>query len=534
MKNIIAFLLSAVILLTLCSCGKNGAENSDKGNDSVPTTPYEITFEDVKDGYIKHANKGMFLVEADADYQCTDNFYVFLPVGSVVSSEKEFALLCYDSEFVLDTTTTKSSGQEMDKLDPIWEAGSRTISVDTFVRVSVKGKITDIKVGVPDNVKELVSFGSKEALVNMPIITTTSTYFGGREQAVNYIFITDIHYNTSESEDLLYQVKLATEMANNIDAIDFIVVGGDTTTGMFETKEEAITTTQTALAPLKDCKKPVFVLMGNHDDNSYHRFTYDVYYPERIVSDKDWNDNIIKEFCPDEIVKDKNYKDSKYYYYDLADKKTRVICLDALDYRAKYNSKGVISELPIKDASATEHVAKYWSGCSWWGYSEEQIKWLATEALTADSDWDYIFLSHMGIDTDTNCYNYKTLGGTELRSLIKAYQNRTEFRLGDLSKSYAGVSGRITSYQFGHVHTELTLFDKELKLWQISTATASKRNNSTKSLSESNITNKTYDWNILNREADDEAKYCFDIMSVDKTSVHKYAYGAGTDEKMTY
>ena len=31
---------------------------------------------------------------------------------------------------------------------------------------------------------------------------------------------------------------------------------------------------------------------------------------------------------------------SKYYYYDLENKKTRIIALDAIDYEAKYDENG--------------------------------------------------------------------------------------------------------------------------------------------------------------------------------------------------
>lgn len=534
MKRIIALALTLTMLtLSLCSCGKGEEGGKDSGKDVV-TSPYAITFEDVKDGYIKHANKGLYSIEEEAGYQCTDDFYVFLPKYTVISSEKEFAVFCYDFEFVLETGIMKASGQEMDKMTPIMAAGTRTLSEDTYVRISVKGSLSDVTVSVPNSTKGSVSMGSKKGLINMPVIKETVGYFEGREQAVNYIFITDIHYSSSKAEAIKTQLEIATEMANTIDAIDFIVIGGDTTTGMFETKSAAIETTQLALEPLKECKKPVFVLMGNHDDNSYHRFTYNVYYPDRIISDKDWKDNVVDVFCPDDIVHDSQYKDSKYYYYDLADKKTRIICLDAVDYRAQYNSKGVISELPIKDPAKTEHVAKYWSGCSWWGYSDQQINWLVNEAMTADKDWDYVFLSHMGIDANTNCYNYVTQNGPALRDVIKAYQNRQSYGVGGKVKDYSGVSGKILAYQFGHIHTELTHFDHDVGLWQISTATANAGNNTTKSLQESSISNKKLDWNILNRTGDPINEYCFDIMSVDQSSVHKYGYGASTDEKMNY
>ena len=380
--------------------------------------------------------------------------------------------------------------------------------------------------------------GSKSDLVYRPQILQMSQNLSDKSSAVNYIFITDIHYGksaeTEQGAALLNQVKAAVSMANSVDEIDFIVIGGDTTTGMYETKEDAIKYTSEVLEPLKNSKKPVFVLMGNHDDNSYHKFTYDVYYPDRIVSDKDWSDNILSVFCPDGIVKDSSYEDSKYYYYDLAGKKTRIICLDAIDYQASYDQNGVISQLPVKNATAESDSGKYWSGCSWWGYSYRQIRWLAEEALTAGDDWDYVFVSHMGIDYGTNCYNSAVQYGNELRSIISAYQNQGVFSYQDISADFSNKSGRILSYQFGHIHSELTLYSKDINLWQICTATASVAQSTTKALADTSITDKTLPWNILDRQLHSDSEACFDVMSVSHDVIYKYSFGAGSTSELKY
>lgn len=533
MKKLSVFFL-ALLLTVFSACGDNAASSSDNDSLSNPnstqTHPFSVEFEDVKDGIIRHFNHSTSQISAKEGFKSMDDFYLLLPLGTVIKCDKEFFVYCYNDSFALDIGTMAASGAAMDKMTPLAVESPVVLAKTCFVRFSVKGEPSDISIEIPKDSDVVPCFGNKQTLINRPTIISVAEKLDGRQNAVNYIFITDIHFGSDpESETgklLLSQVKTAVDMANSIDSIDFIAIGGDTTTGMYETKSDAIKYTSMALEPLKECKKPVLVLMGNHDDNSYHRFTYDVYYPERILSDKDWNDNILKVFCPDDIVKDTEYANSKYYYYDLPNKKTRIICLDALDYRAEFDSKGNIAELPIKDPSATNHNAKYWSGTSWWGYSEEQLAWLTREAMTAGNDWDYIFLSHMGIDTKTGCYGYATKGGSELREILQNFSAR--------KADFKNNTGKILAYQFGHIHAELTYFDAELGLWKISTATANPAQNSTSALEESNITDKTLGWNILNRAEKAESKMCFDIVSADRCRVLKFAYGAGNDKTMEY
>jgi DNA repair exonuclease SbcCD nuclease subunit len=304
---------------------------------------------------------------------------------------------------------------------------------------------------------------------------------------------------------------------------------------MYDKKADALKYTAEIFEPLKESKKPVFIITGNHDDNSYHSFHMEGFLEDQIVSDKDWSDNIIKVFCPEDIVKDSKYKDSKYYYYDLENKKTRVICLDAIDYRAKYDKNGVIKELPVKDASKTHEEDRYWSGCSYWGYSEGQIRWLVEEAMTAPADWDYVFMSHMGIDVNTQTNYYEPHYGTTLRSIINAFQSRKEFSFGGLSANYSKATGRVLSYHFGHTHRELTRYSKDINLWQINTATAQVSTNA-EVIGEPTITedSKGNDWISYDRQYGSDNEACMDIISVSKNVIYKFAFGAGTDEVLKY
>lgn len=553
MMKLIAIILSIVLIFSLAGCGESpssvpssSAPTSSAANSSgsdtqedvaPPENGVEIQWGDVQNGYLVHTNPTTWSVTASEGFTCTGDFYLKLPQYTVIYSEKKFAVFCYDENFSMSFDYMERSGIEMIGMSAKMKSGSVTLSEDCYVRVSVEGKLDDLVIAPPEGSEKAVFGADKNTLIYAPVISETSENLSGRKSAVNYIFITDIHFNNSSNangQSLINQVKAVTQLANSCDSIDFVVVGGDTTTGMFGSKQECIDRTTEVLAPLKDCKKPVFILMGNHDDNSYHRFTYDVYYPERILSDKDFNDNYLKVFSPSNIKHDPSYSDSKYYYYDLAGKKTRIVCLDAMDYRAKYDKNGMISELPIKDASASTHSAKYWSGCSWWGYSDEQLRWLAEEALSAPADWDYVFVSHMGIDKQTNAYNYNTIGGSTLRTIIGQFQKRGAVSTSLINADFSSKKGKILVYNFGHSHRELTLYSKDIKLWQICTSTASVGEGSSKPIDQTSITDKTLGWESYDRVLGGESEACFDIVSADKNSIYKYGFGASLDKVMEY
>lgn len=444
------------------------------------------------------------------------DFYVYLPEGTVMNEDTASAATAYNSLFVEDGSAISEN----------------TLQRGAYVAFSVRPDMNSIS--VPDELKYTLHSGSKADLYYGLDAKIVSEKLKDTADAVNYIFITDIHYKagTAYAESLINQVKLIADMANRDENIDFVVVGGDTTTGMFSTKEQAIAETQEILAPLKNCVKPVFVLMGNHDDNSYYYYTCGSLKAEFVISDKDWNDGIIDTFCPENIVQDDETKraNSKYYYYDLNDT-TRIICLDAIDSDAQYDENGDVTKLPGSNA-----------GMNWWGYSADQMRWLAEDALNTDKN--VIFVSHMGIDKETNCYNTNIRFGAELRSIISAYQKGESYTA--TLKDYWGNSvpvsadfsshGRILSYQFGHMHIEASLYSEDIDLWQISTSSANvdQTNVQTEEALMSGTANvKTLPWRVFTRKLGTESEACFSVMSVSADRIYRYAVGVGNDELMT-
>ena len=303
---------------------------------------------------------------------------------------------------------------------------------------------------------------------------------------IGYIFIADLHngayllkdeeghltfYESDEvvankEAELVAQLEAMVEIAKNNDSIDFICIGGDIING-YESedgaREKAAGQITRLLDVAKKSGKMVFVLMGNHDDGTFHR----IYYPwggqihkEIAFSDKYWKDNFLTPYVPQNCVYDSTYEWSKYYYCDMVKdgKKTRIVCLDSFDPRMPFDEEGNVTEW------IRENVE--------YGYSAHQLKWLANEALPPEFDGQVVILAHMGIDTEIN--GYVTPRGEKLRAFLAAYQKKTVFADEDLELKvdYSNSKGKILSYQFGHIHKHLDIYGDDIDLWQISTNTA--------------------------------------------------------------
>ena len=362
-------------------------------------------------------------------------------------------------------------------------------------------------------------------------------------KTVNYIFITDLHYEGNDKQDssvqereaMLKEVDFVVDWANNDDSIDFVVLGGDLIDGNNK-KETSLQYLNEILTPFLNCTKPVLVVPGNHDDNTYSG-TFSL---ERVISDKDWNDNVIDYLVNkdgDIAVQDSNDENSKHFYYDLESKKTRVICLDSCDYYNEYDENGNITYLDLRDASLSESEHdRYYTSANYRGYSAKQLKWLVEEALTADEGWDYVFISHQGIDDNTNS-KYSVRYGTELRGIIAAFQNNTSYVNNEIgiNVDYSNNSSKILSYQFGHTHTELALYEDDVKLWQINTESSNYDEvGANRAPGRPTAWNPNLNWLSNCHEASTESEAAFDVMSVCREFVYKQSIGIGITEKLYY
>lgn len=366
------------------------------------------------------------------------------------------------------------------------------------------------------------------------------------KDSVNYIFLADTHideyllkdengeltlYEPDERVEhrlsmLVNHLNAVVELANNNDNIDFIAVGGDLINSYsIKGKQSVIDTLNRSLLPFRKSEKPIIMAFGNHDDNGFQTLNPNVteVKKEWLISDKDWIEKILDIYpFAENRVHDSNYKYSKYYYFDLPVKKTRIIVLDTMDMRRPFDEDGVVT--------GDMRLKRFW-------YTNEELDWLANKALTAGEGWNYVFISHMGIENDTSC-NCKN--GERLRGIIKAFQSRSVYEFGytdingceiSVKADYRNLAnGKILFYNFGHQHAELIHYSKDIDLWQVSTGCENAWGGAG-----SGADDKSLPWKIMyERTEGTENETCIDIFSVNNSICRKFNIGPGDDAVMTY
>lgn len=368
------------------------------------------------------------------------------------------------------------------------------------------------------------------------------------KNAVNYLFFADSHVDeylrkdengaltVFEAEEtvekrlsnMVSHLEAAVDFANNNDNIDFIAFGGDALNAYnVRGKQAALDMLNRSFAPLMRSKKPVILAFGNHDDNGFQTLNPDIpeIKNEWLISDKDWSEKVMDlyPFAADR-VHDKKYKYSKYYYQDIKNKKTRVIVLDTMDMRKPFDENGTVTE-------KVNRLPRFW-------YTFEQLDWLCNEALRAPDGWNYIIVSHMGIENDTsdNCKN-----GENLRRVFKAFSDRgeIEFNYTDMDGKEVSVKtdfkavkeGKILLYNFGHQHAELVHYSEDIDLWQIATGCE----NAWGGWGSAGGGNKEYHWvQMKDRTEGTERETCFDVFSANEKVCYKFNVGPGEDKEMPY
>lgn len=323
--------------------------------------------------------------------------------------------------------------------------------------------------------------------------------------SLNYIFMTDLHIDNSvfNTLSIIRQLKAAVNIANH-SPIDFICIGGDLYNGnCFNGAGEAAETIQQITDVLKDSEKPVFILHGNHDDNSFTaQFDQSLLgSPDYIMTEDEWYQATMANFS--QYATDYH---SGYYYYDLPDKNVRVVALNMNDFGDTLDDEGRFARI----------------GYNNYEYSDEQIQWLLNSALSR-SDYDYIILSHDGFDYQSG---YDSTSNREvLKMILTAAVNKTYFTYGSFRKDFRNWDPQILLYNCGHLHQErltATQTINGLPILNTDTASISRTDTSAEyaALGYSRFSDRSFG---TIKEA------CFDIVIRNKASVNVIRFGGGSD-----
>ena len=366
------------------------------------------------------------------------------------------------------------------------------------------------------------------------------------KDSVNYLFFADSHvdeylrcdengrrtlFEPMESvnkrlNNLISHLEEAVRFANENDNIDFIAFGGDgINANSIRGKQAIIDILNESFSPLKKCKKPIILAFGNHDDNGFQELNPDYSGPEKewLISDKDWKEKVLSLYpFGEKRVHDELYEYSKYFYFDLEDKKTRIMVLDNLDMRKPFDENGMVTEI-------VNLLPRFW-------FTFQELHWICRQVFTAPDDWNYIVINHMGIENDTsdNCKN-----GENLRKIFAAYKNREihTFTYTDLDGKEVKVdadftqkTGKILLYNFGHQHSELVHYSEDIDLWQVATGTENAWGGEGGPADD-----KELPWVYMrDRQEGTERETCIDVFSVNPKICYKFNVGPGEDAEMTY
>lgn len=331
-------------------------------------------------------------------------------------------------------------------------------------------------------------------------------------ESVSYLFITDLHLDNDEQAEIaaFRQLNAVIDVANNTD-IDFVCVGGDLYNGRCAEengKQTAMDIINSVSETLEKCNKPVLILKGNHDDNSFSaqingELLYDADY---IINRQEWYSVTMAHFSQYA----QGYQNG-YYYYDIPDKNTRVICLNMSD-----------SDDTVVDGKQNE------MGMYFYGYKDEQIDWLLNTAMSKENCQYMImchdaFSFHQGYGEDSN--------RDTLREILAAAYNHTAYKGDTFEKDFSKWSGKLILHNSGHLHMSRSIIDKETGGLPLLNTEISRY-----------FPNRTIGemWQEMgffisgDRQADTISEALFDVVISTDRKIEIVRFGAGEDRTLTY
>ena len=307
--------------------------------------------------------------------------------------------------------------------------------------------------------------------------TAAAVASAATEPCYAVIFVTDSHHNNTPDSDVdaWKYTSQNIKYLSGIYQFDAIIHGGDLTSGNIS-KASTIRLTNEIRNALSDANDNVFILMGNHDDNSYKDKT------DNYISSTERYGLLHRQSCTKVYT---NPDDTACFYYELPEIGLRVIFLNSIiGYGVDSNSNA-------------------------WGYSDSTLAWFRNTAL--NTNYQVAIFSHMGFSGEFNGYNLYPKNGVEMRGAVD---------------SFVTNGGTVVGLFHGHNHWDNIAKATGSNLTEIDTAC---------SLC-SQVTPTVQGATVPTRNLDDVTADCFDCIVIKPASrtVNLIRFGAGNDRSFTY
>ena len=368
-----------------------------------------------------------------------------------------------------------------------------------------------------------------ERVYNELIQNSTGISNGIKYDKANLLFFTDCHIDYVNPDESYQNSTIAFDFANNSPIpFDGVINGGDTITPFGNnSKKSEKEKFMSFFSQAKASRYPFIYCKGNHDLNDWNNT------PANTFNDADWSE-MFYDYAEERygIVRQtkSNGNKSTWHYYDIVDKRIRVVCVDVQDTdKTKINSEGNVF---------------YHGGVSWY-ISQEQMTWLIDVALNFDEkenkDWGVIIVSHQGkgYGDFTNEEPLYEDSITKFHSVLIAFNNHKKYSNSYLfpKNSFFDLTinadfsryaleedaPRIICWLQGHEHADNYLNQDGINVIWTSCSACYENDSSNLPRTKNSIT-----------------QICFDILSIDtiKKEISLIRYGAGEnrflDEGLVY
>ena len=293
------------------------------------------------------------------------------------------------------------------------------------------------KIGNPDNVSISIDGGVVEPYTTA-LQNFKETINDGTDVA-KIALIQDLHFQRSVfPEEYSKETTIGLQQIQHVgvlsDKLDVVVNNGDLVHG-----REPKDATSSRIRQVVNTEKisfgdvPSLFTVGNHDDNN-------IYFQGA---------SRIKNLLTTSELNKLFEMQKSYSYYDIADKKLRVVQISIFENPEIYDENGLPKY--TRDYSAV--------------ISDEQLAWLVNEALNAPAGYDVIAFTHcppLGYMNNTPYQRYQNVNHDLLLGILKAFANHTTYTGTGTNTDYPATvtadfstnTGKLVALVTGHEHRD--------------------------------------------------------------------------------
>lgn len=336
---------------------------------------------------------------------------------------------------------------------------------------------------------------------------------------LRFAFIADLHYKfISEMRSSVQNIVCALNDIARDFPVDFVCLGGDNVGNYPASPEEHIEMMRELAGYFSFLDMPWVCAQGNHDDNSIHGRISDTKCRSRTgteIPDKTQFDIFMSHQLDYKNFTPSDEPEKLYGYLDFPEKRIRAVILNG-------------SEVPhIVEPDGMLRYPQQWI----YGYSGEQLRWLAGKALCVPGGTKIILIQHIpfpgGLENDGIPHN-----GDVLQGILNTFSNGGKYEKKicsgdfpcDISVDFAS-RGEIITELCGHIHRDSRAYADGIL--HISTACAA-RDTAGLAFDE--------DHSPLPKTPFSETETCFDIFCVNAKDreITAVRYGVGKDRRFVY